>query len=68
MRLGKSCRMVLVNCGNWDGTGNCRMGQGTSGENSGMYLELWDVPGNLRLVSYEMGPGSCGWCWRSVEH
>ena len=46
--------MVLVNCG---------MGQ----ENCEMFLELWDVPGLLSLVSYEIGPVSCGWRTGEVE-
>ena len=33
-----------------------------------MCLELWDVPGLLSLVSYEIGPvSSCGWRTGEVE-
>ena len=35
MRLGKSCRMVLVNCGNWDGTVGIGMGLETVGWDRG---------------------------------
>ena len=57
----RNCMMVLQltvrwDCELWDGTGeNCEI----------MCLELWDVPGLLRLVSYEMSPVCCEWYWRS---